>query len=199
VAEGNGTQRDIGAISASLDALREYMETQVRALSDQIADVRSEVRAERFAVQEREARSPDRTINILGLIAAVLVPFSGGLFFYIGQSGEPVARDLYWLEKNQVAMWESVKENRDEIANRAAMIAELHSFKEQQDIRNARVDRNADRMAELAVEDKDLIEREETRNLRRMIEQLQVAVGHLRAANPYNLPGGALPVVEGAE
>lgn len=196
MSESNGTQRDIGAIGASLDALREYMETQVRALSDQIADVRSEVRAERFAIHEREARSPDRTINILGLIAAVLVPFAGGLFFYIGQSKAPIDAHLYWLEKNQVAMWDSVRSNRDEIAERAAWIAELQAFRGEQQVRNARVDRNADEMATLAVADKDLIEREETRNLRRMVEQLQVAVGHLRAAVPHNLPGGAFPSEE---
>ena len=43
---------------------------------------------------------------------------------------------------------------------------------------------------EAATADKDLIERQQMDDLRRAIERLETAVGHLRAAFPHNLPGG---------
>lgn len=43
---------------------------------------------------------------------------------------------------------------------------------------------------EAATADKDMIERQQMDDLRRALERLETAVGHLRAAFPHNLPGG---------
>lgn len=201
MAEGNGTQRDIGAISASLDSLREYMEAQVRALSEQIADVRSEVRAERFAIQERESRSPDRTINILGLVAVVLVPSVLALVHSAAQGDQVIAAAA-------TTNYSRTAENRDWIGGVSRKqqefsedIGALKEFRKQQEYRNQRVDSNADAMSQLAVADKDQLETDALRGLSERIEKyiesddrrtarLETAVGHLRAAFPHDLPGG---------
>lgn len=67
----------------------------------------------------------------------------------------------------------------DRFAGNEAVLERLRAAREQ----------GMQKASDAAVADKDAIEREQMIDLRRAVERLETAVGHLRAAFPHNLPG----------
>ena len=190
----NGTQRDLGALNAEISALREQVDTQFGVLAAQVSDIRKEFRDDRNAQQRRESSGPDRTIAILGLIVAVIVPC--GLVLSTLNDAKLETRDvrLSYVE-------DRMHDAEVKLDNRSGRISALESFSDEQRLRNARNDRNADAMSVLATKDKDALELDAFHQLSKKIDdldakndgrlsRLETAVGHLRAEFSNNLPGG---------
>ena len=185
------SMREIGALEGKVDSLVREVDVRIGTVEANMHSGFARVEGMLRLLQESESRSPDRSLSVLGLIASLLVPSIGLMGVFVLMSGDPLKRDLYWMEKIQdVAHVERLEMDRL-LEERSVILAKNDSFIEEQRGINARNDRAAELSSSSASADKDELERaalaeirESVRDLAKQwgprIERIENALGYIR-------------------
>lgn len=195
MSEVGGTQRDIGALEASVDNLRSEFDTRVTSLETSFG---TRLAAIERAIERTAERAQVPWIAILGLVMLVVTASAAVLNEMESLRDDRVRLRIEGVEEvaavRDAALQFSILENRGWIGSMAreddvftAELGRLTAFRDSQNYRNEREDRNTDAMATATALDKDAFERDALTVLREQFTLFQAEVREslkeLRAAS----------------